>query len=199
MSANEKAYMYILKAHGGRWEDSWQTCLFAVKNVDSAHDLLEAFRATKDAYVVADKIFQEKKEQFINKWRAENPQPVVVKLQRSPKPKHPEPDVSLRGLSKKDKKNLPLQKLYLKQLKDFSINIANWQQEEREMFKQEYAETDAWQESCAKAISAFTEENLKPLNLFPEKWKEKVSRYISYAYSVDSEDHFSIEVLEVLE
>lgn len=191
--------MYIIKAHGGRWEDVWETCLFAVNDELVAQTLLEAFQATKAAYVEAHKIFQEKESEFKLAWITVNPRPVVVKLPRSKKPKHPEPDVSLRGMSKKDKKELPLQKLYLKQLSEYATNTANWEKEERDLFEKEYAETHAWEKRYVTATTAFTEAEFKPLNLIPEPWKERASKYLSYACSSDTEDHFSIEQIDVFE
>jgi hypothetical protein len=175
--------MYVVIARGDRYENcnydqDWESNLFCTPDEDFAKRFVNLLCSNKMTYLQEIASYKCRESEFINQWEIANPKPEFVELPKPIKPVHPTPHPSLKGLSRKEKKDNPYQQIYLKELRLFEKEIAEYNYSYTAIRSKEEAPSNKWWEDRESARKAFRTNNFKPDSFLPE-W-EMLSKFETY-------------------
>lgn len=186
--------MYVVIARGGEYEDAWKTNLFLTPDKMFAELAVEWFEANKEACDAEKLAYREKVSKFMEEWDNNNPEPEFVELPKPTRPVHPAPHPSLKGLSRREKRDNPYQKIYIEELRLFEQRLSQWQKDYSILRAQEEAPSNKWSKLRNEVKEDFYQNNFKPNNYIPLKWQEEMAKFQRYFTIASS---FFYEELEV--
>ncbi len=166
---------FVIVAERGAYSDYTKNNLFIVRDNETAQQVANILNS------VTEKILQFMRNEFRlfdEHYRATNPLPKKTNLRR---PLVPE---SLDGLSKHEKEKYPEYQKYLKELKEYEEKLYNIE-----------SDKTLWYQNHNLALKNFKQEHLQVENLLPEKFREKLLKYLE---CTGGNVEFSVEELEVI-
>lgn len=186
--------MYIVMARGGEYEDAWKANLFLTPDEIFADLVVGWFDANKEACDAEKLAYREKANKFMEEWDNNNPAPEFVELPKPIRPVHPVPHPSLKGLTRKQKKDNPYQKIYIEELRAFERQLSQWEKDYSTLRAQEEAPSDNWLRLRSKIKEDFYQNNFKPNNYIPLEWQEKMAKFQRYFTIASSFFYEEVEI-----
>ena len=163
--------IYILVAYGGHYDEAWETNLIASHSRDEMESLIEILLTHKAVYQAAEDEYKGKFAAHMEQWLQAHPEPAVLNIPRPPKPKHPEIPALLKGLSKRERKDNPLQKEWKQTLHNFEVDSVSWARIDSEYHKAEWADHKAWWALKEEESDRFRAEHFHPESRIPKKYE----------------------------
>ncbi len=175
--------MYVIMARGDRfknyyYDQDWKSNLFCTPDKEFAEKFVELLTSNKTTYLQESALYRCRESEFMSEWEIVNPEPEFVELPKPIKPIHPTPHHSLKGLSRKEKKDNPYQQIFLKELRLFKEETAEYNAVYSAIRSKEDAPSDKWWKDRENARETFKANNFRPDSFLPE-W-QKISKFQSY-------------------
>lgn len=173
--------MYVVTARGDRYENcnydqDWESNLFCTPDESFAKSFVKLLTSSKTNYLQELVDYNQRECKFISEWEITNPEPAFIEL---PKPICPISHPSLKGLSKKEKKNNPYQKIFFEELRKYEERLRDYKNAYLAVRStEEEAPSEKWYEDREIVRKAFRTNNFKPDSFLPE-W-EKLSKFETY-------------------
>lgn len=182
---------FVIIVTNGEYSDQTVTNLFLVETEQTAEQLTTILQEATEYY----HHFRDNEQRtFREEYQEKNPEPSRMTLPREPR-YQPQAPAHLRHLPKKERRELPEYKAFLKVLREYEAETDTIRAAENLVYNTWREEHTQWTLAYAAAEKKYLDEQLWPSirSLFPEKYTQ-LSDYVRCGY----DPRFSYQEIEVL-
>lgn len=182
---------FVIIVTNGEYSDQTVNNLFLVETEQVAAQLTAALQEATEYY----HHFRDNEQRaFREAYQAKNPEPSRMTLPREPR-YQPQAPAHLRHLPKKERRELPEYKAFLKALREYEAETNTIRAAENLVYNTWRAEHEQWTLEYSKAEKQYLDEHLWPAirSLFPEKYAQ-LYEHVKCGY----DPRFSFQEIEVI-